>query len=578
MRATHHRPVAAPRRPRGAGRPARRRRARWADPDVGLVRQLAAARRSTAAGLAGAGVRPGDRVALLIPPGIDLTVALYACWRTGAVVVLVDAGLGPRGLSAAISGRGSRPRDRQRAGARRGAGPALAGSPDLGAAMRARRAADARGGRRPPGDAPCTGGRSPAPPTGADAAAVVVHLRRHRPAKGVVYPHSPARGAARRARRACTRSPRTTGWSPRSRRSPSTARRWASRRSSRPWTSPRPHAHRGRARRRRRRRRRDARVRLAGRAAPTWSRTAAALDRRAPRRARPGPAAAVGRRAGAAGVAARRPPSCSPTPSAHTPYGMTECLPVADHHPGRDRGGGRRRRRLRRPARRRRRRARSPRWTGSARRRRCADRREPGVLGEVVRPRRPRQGQGYDRLWLTEHAASHAAGVAPHRRRRPPRRRRPAVDRGATRARHHHRPRSASRPCGIEQRGRGVAGVAGAAVVGVGPRATQQVVGRVVEPDAADRRHRASRRSHGRRRGPRARRRRRRRRRARRAARCRSTSGTTPRSTAAASGRVGRARARRRARWAQAVKVLVTGASSLLGGAVAARWPPAATT
>lgn len=56
-----------------------------------------------AAGLVDAGVEPGDRVALLVPPGIDLTVVLYACWRMGAVMVLVDSGLGPRNMSRALA-------------------------------------------------------------------------------------------------------------------------------------------------------------------------------------------------------------------------------------------------------------------------------------------------------------------------------------------------------------------------------------------------------------------------------------------------------------------------------------------
>ncbi len=56
-----------------------------------------------AAGLVGAGIRPGDRVALMIPPGIDLTVVLYACWRMGAVIVLVDSGLGPRNMGRALA-------------------------------------------------------------------------------------------------------------------------------------------------------------------------------------------------------------------------------------------------------------------------------------------------------------------------------------------------------------------------------------------------------------------------------------------------------------------------------------------
>ncbi len=49
-----------------------------------------------------AAIAPGDRVALMVPPGIDLAVALYACWRMGAVPVLVDGGLGPTRMSAAM--------------------------------------------------------------------------------------------------------------------------------------------------------------------------------------------------------------------------------------------------------------------------------------------------------------------------------------------------------------------------------------------------------------------------------------------------------------------------------------------
>lgn len=58
---------------------------------------------TTARGLLGvAGVQPGERVALMIEPGVDLAVALYACWRMGAVPVLVDGGLGPAQMSAAM--------------------------------------------------------------------------------------------------------------------------------------------------------------------------------------------------------------------------------------------------------------------------------------------------------------------------------------------------------------------------------------------------------------------------------------------------------------------------------------------
>lgn len=54
-------------------------------------------------GMIDSGIRRGDRVALMIPPGIDLTVALYACWRIGAVAVLVDSGLGPTNMRRALT-------------------------------------------------------------------------------------------------------------------------------------------------------------------------------------------------------------------------------------------------------------------------------------------------------------------------------------------------------------------------------------------------------------------------------------------------------------------------------------------
>ncbi len=50
--------------------------------------------RELSAGLAAAGVRRGDRVALLVEPSADLTAAVYAVWRAGAVIVVADKGLG----------------------------------------------------------------------------------------------------------------------------------------------------------------------------------------------------------------------------------------------------------------------------------------------------------------------------------------------------------------------------------------------------------------------------------------------------------------------------------------------------
>jgi acyl-coenzyme A synthetase/AMP-(fatty) acid ligase len=57
-----------------------------------------------ASGLAAAGVLAGDRVALMVPPSAELTAVAFACWRAGAVVVIADAGLGAVGLARALRG------------------------------------------------------------------------------------------------------------------------------------------------------------------------------------------------------------------------------------------------------------------------------------------------------------------------------------------------------------------------------------------------------------------------------------------------------------------------------------------
>ena len=66
--------------------------------------ELSARVNAIAAGLGAAGLRAGDRVALLVPPSIDLTVALYAVWRAGGVIVVADRGLGLRGMGRALRG------------------------------------------------------------------------------------------------------------------------------------------------------------------------------------------------------------------------------------------------------------------------------------------------------------------------------------------------------------------------------------------------------------------------------------------------------------------------------------------
>ncbi len=68
----------------------------WAD----LARRV----EHLAAGLAVAGVRPGHRVALLLEPSPDLTAAVYAVWRAGAAVVVADKGLGFAGMRRALRG------------------------------------------------------------------------------------------------------------------------------------------------------------------------------------------------------------------------------------------------------------------------------------------------------------------------------------------------------------------------------------------------------------------------------------------------------------------------------------------
>ncbi|RJT87984.1 alpha/beta fold hydrolase [Cryobacterium melibiosiphilum] len=76
-------------------------------PRVVTWRLLSRRVRQIAAGLVSIGVKPGDRVSLLVPPGADLTAVLYACVRIGAIVVVADAGLGLKGLTRAV--RGARP-------------------------------------------------------------------------------------------------------------------------------------------------------------------------------------------------------------------------------------------------------------------------------------------------------------------------------------------------------------------------------------------------------------------------------------------------------------------------------------
>ncbi|UUX59972.1 alpha/beta fold hydrolase [Glutamicibacter halophytocola] len=156
--------------------------------------ELGARVNALAAGLQQIGVKAGDRVNLLVPPGIELTSLIYACLRLGAVIVVADAGLGTKGLGRAIKGAGPSflvGIDRALAGARVlgwpgtriAAGPLSAAKRKvLGVAHTLDELLEA--GRRIPADAP---NFAPADPD-ADAA-VLFTSGSTGPAKGVVYTH-----------------------------------------------------------------------------------------------------------------------------------------------------------------------------------------------------------------------------------------------------------------------------------------------------------------------------------------------------------------------------------------------------
>ena len=196
--AARDQPEADRRRP-AVGRPHRTRRAtrRRAVVELGRSRRsvsfalLDQRVRDLAAGLAATGVRPGDRVALLVPPGADLTAAVYACWRAGAVIVVADAGLGLRAMGRALRGAGPDHvigigKALAAARAMRVPGRRIAAGP-LDAATRARPRRPARPGR--PGPArPRTTTCRRRPPDDAECA-IVFTSGATGPAKGVVYRH-----------------------------------------------------------------------------------------------------------------------------------------------------------------------------------------------------------------------------------------------------------------------------------------------------------------------------------------------------------------------------------------------------
>ena len=150
--------------------------------------------RELAAGMAAVGVRPGHRVAMLVPPSADLTAAVYAVWRAGGVVVVADKGLGFAGMRRALRGAAV---DHVVGAAQGMAAARLMRLPGgrVAAGPLARPLRRVLGVRHGLAELAELGRRSPLPPepSGGQDCAVVFTSGATGPAKGVVYRHHQVR-------------------------------------------------------------------------------------------------------------------------------------------------------------------------------------------------------------------------------------------------------------------------------------------------------------------------------------------------------------------------------------------------